>query len=219
MNFLTIALLAVQLVHLTDAQIPKPCAGMDEMTARECCPTPAALGEADPGPCGVNIGRGSCQPIANLNTEFADDVRENWPFNYFNMTCVCEEQFGGYDCGGCSFAYIDNDCSQKVVRERKPITELTEEEWVDYLNAIDKAKNSKSNYMVVTRNFTENVTELVDSMVNPTHYDMFVWLHHFAAKEAAVGQSKFTLKLLMCEWKVPYGAKFSKSIIFAVFAD
>ena len=167
------------------------------MTARECCPTPAVLGEADPGPCGVNIGRGSCQPLANGSSKFTGDVRENWPFNYFNMTCVCAEQFGGYDCGGCSFAYIGNDCSQKVLRKRKPITELTEEEWTDYLNAIAKAKNSKSNYMAITRNFTENVTELVDSMVNPTHYDMFVWLHHFAAKEAAVGQSKFTLKLLM----------------------
>ena len=124
MTFLTIALLAVQLAHLTDAQIPKPCAGIDQMTARECCPTPTVLGEADPGPCGVNIGRGSCQPIANLNKEFANDVRENWPLNYFNMTCVCAEQFGGYDCSGCSFAYIGNDCSQKVLRKRKPITEL-----------------------------------------------------------------------------------------------
>jgi len=167
MTFLAIALLAVQLAHLTHAQIPKPCAGIDEMTARKCCPTPAVLGEADLGPCGVNIGRGSCQPIANLNTEFANDVRENWPFNYFNMTCVCAEQFGGCDCGGCSFAYIGDDCSQKVLRERKPITELTEEEWADYLNAIAKAKNSESNYVVVTRNFTENVTELIGKLSIP----------------------------------------------------
>ena len=194
LTFLTIALFAVQLAHLTDAQIPKPCAGIDEMTARKCCPTPAVLGETDPGPCGVNIGRGSCQEIANLNSEFANDVRENWPFNYFNMTCVCAEQFGDYDCSVCSFAYIGDDCTRKVVRERKPITVLTEEEWADYLNGIAKAKNSESNYVVVTRDFTENVTELIDSMVTPTHYDMFVWLHHFVAKDLFVGLSKFTLK-------------------------
>ena len=183
MFYITIALLVVSLAQEAYSQIPKPCAGIDEMTTRKCCPIPVVAKQTDPGPCGVNIRRGSCQIITNVDSKFTDDARENWPFDYFNATCKCAERFGGYDCGECGFSYIGNDCSQKVTRERKSITLLTDEEWKKYINAMKKAKTSKSRFMVITRTFTEDIHELINSMVNPTHYDLFVWLHHFAAKD------------------------------------
>jgi len=182
MSSAIIVLLALSLASRADAQIPKRCANFANLTARECCPTPNVTNEADPGPCGVNIGRGSCQQIGNY--QFTDDVRQNWPLGYFDRVCVCSDRFGGYDCGECSFAYVGNDCSQTVIRKRKSLERLTDGEWRKYHNILNKTRNSPSRYMVVTIPHTTDVQALIDSMVNPTLYELFVWMHHFAAKDS-----------------------------------
>ena len=175
-------LLALLLAQKADSQIPIPCAGIDELTARECCPTPTK--GTNPGPCGVNNGRGSCEPIISVERSFTGDARDNWPYHYFDKTCVCVGKFGGYDCGECDFGYIGDDCSQNVIRERKPTSTLTPPEWAEYLDVLNTTKTSKSRYMVVTVNHTQNIAELIASMDNPTHYDLFVWMHHFIAKDS-----------------------------------
>ena len=38
--------------------------------------------------------------------------------------------------------------------------------------------------MVVTTQRTKNIDDLVRSMKNPTLYELFVWMHHFAAKDS-----------------------------------
>jgi len=192
MLFGTIVFLALSLGQKTDAQIPIPCATFDALTERKCCLTPTSAGENDPGPCGVNVGRGSCQKVSIANSTFTDDVRINWPIGYFNRTCVCSERFGGYDCGECSFAYIGSDCSRKVLRNRVSITTLTDGEWKEYRNALRTARTTPSRYMVVTTTLTGNVQDLIDSMVKPTIYELFVWMHHYMAKDNEIdGMSIF----------------------------
>ena len=178
----SIVLLALSLTSRADAQIPIPCANSASLTAHECCPTPSVTNEADPGPCGINIGRGLCRQIGDY--QFTDDVRQNWPLGYFDRVCVCSERFGGYDCGECSFAYTDNDCSQKVLRKRKSLERLTDGEWREYHNVLQMTRSSSSRYMVVTIPHTTDVQALIRSMKNPTLYELFVWLHHFAAKDS-----------------------------------
>ena len=180
---LLVAFLAV-VVSVAKAQIPIPCATLESLTARTCCPVPDKLENA--GPCGVSLGRGSCQPIAIPDSEFDSeetDVRMKWPIQYFNSTCACAERYGGVDCGECSYAYNDgtSKCAKRTVRARKSIAELSDEDWKEYRDTLLQAQTSPSRYMVVTVNFTTDLQELVDSMVHPSVYHMFVWVHYMAS--------------------------------------
>ena len=175
-------------VFIVDAQIPIPRANVESLTARLCCPVPDPNTFENAGPCGANLGRGSCQPIAIPDSEFnpaETDVRLNWPIQYFNSTCVCAERFGGYDCGECSYAYNDGttDCEKKTVRPRISVAEMTDDDWTGYRAALMKVKFNPSRYTVATINFTTDLQALVYSMVNPTSYDLFTWIHHTAAKD------------------------------------
>ena len=178
----TIVLLALSLAQKAHSQIPIPCAGTAEMTARKCCPIPEGT---DPGPCGVNNGRGSCTVAIpdDENLSFTNDARDNWPYQYFDQTCVCEGKYGGYDCGECDFGYTGDDCSRSVTLERKSTSTLTSTEWTKYLAILKMLKTNQSRYVVVPVTHTQNIAELIGSMVNVTHYDLFVWMHHFVAKD------------------------------------
>ena len=169
-----------------DAQIPIPCATLESLTARTCCPVPDPSTFEDAGPCGVNLGRGSCEPITVPDSYFngaETDIRINWPIQYFNSTCVCAERFGGYDCGECSYAYNDGtlECKEKTVRARKSVTDMTDDDWKQYRAILLQAQNSPSRYVAVIANFTTDLQTLVDSMVNPSIYHMFVWIHYTAS--------------------------------------
>ena len=177
-------LLVLVLVSLVaKAQIPLQCANIESLTARTCCPVPGDL--LDAGPCGVNLGRGSCQPVAVPDSKFdaeQTDACANWPIQYFNSTCVCSERFGGVDCRECSYAYNDEgNCEHKTVRPRKSLAELTDDEWRKYVAVLLQAQASPSRYMVVTVNFTTDYQSLLDSMTRPSVYHMFVWVHYTAS--------------------------------------
>ena len=181
-----------------DAQIPIPCATVESLRARRCCPTPNSTLFPNAGRCGANltIPRGSCQPIAISDSKFnaeETDERMNWPIQYFNSTCVCEKNFGGFDCGECDYAYNDGttECSQKTVRARNSIADLKDVDWQKLTNALMNAKTRLSRYMVVI-NYTTDPEVLVSPthMVRPTHYDLFIWFHHFVAKDNDLTISK-----------------------------
>ena len=185
-------LVAVILAHDASAQIPIPCANEESLAEGKCCPTPNIEG-ADA--CGQNVGRGSCQLVSiqrTLNEEQEGDVRVNWPLLYFNQTCVCNFRYGGFDCGECSYDYNDgtDECKKKTVRPRLSAATMDDNQWKDYTAALEQAKNRKSRYMVVTTNYTTNVRETVNSMVNPTHYDLFIWMHHLVSKDSDVTRGK-----------------------------
>ena len=199
---LTVLLVAVFVTRYVCAQIPIPCANTESLGTRTCCPVPNDLTE-NAGPCGVNLNRGSCKNIAIPDSKFdpsETDARKNWPIQYFNMTCVCAERFGGVDCGECSYAYNDGttECTQKTIRPRKSVSDMTDADWKQYRETLLKAKTSPSRYMIVPIDFTthEALVEsmideaLVDSMINPTTYDLFTWMHHTAAKDNDVTISK-----------------------------
>ena len=176
-------LFAVFLAVNVRAIIPLPCADrIDSFATRTCCPVPDL---PDAGPCGANLGRGSCRPVAVPDSKFdaeQKDVRVNWPIQYFNSTCVCGERFRGVDCGECSYAYNDGgNCERKTVLPRKSVAELTDEDWRDFVAVLLRAQAFPSRYMVVTVNFTTDYQTLVDSMTRPSVYHMFVWVHYTAS--------------------------------------
>ena len=194
-----ILFLAVFLPTYVDAIIPLPCANMHSLTNRTCCPTPNATLFPGAGQCGVNLGRGSCAPVTNPEYKSSEtDVRKNWPVQYFMSVCKCNESFGGFDCGECSFAYNDGTttCTTKTVRPRVSVSSMNGDEWKTYLNALGTIKTDASRYMVATNrpsgaSRADKVKSVVDSLVQPTTYDLFVWLHHLVAKDNDVTKCKY----------------------------
>ena len=185
-------LFAVFLAVNVRAIIPLPCADrIDSFATRTCCPVPDL---PDAGPCGANLGRGSCRPVAVPDSKFdaeQKDVRVNWPIQYFNSTCVCNERFGGVDCGECSYAYNDGgNCEQKTVLPRKSVGNMTGNEWAYYLAALQAVKFGSARYVVSTVNFTTDLETLMESLVRPTTYDLFTWIHYTAAKDNMVTLGK-----------------------------
>ena len=180
------AVIVILLCLVADVRaiIPIPCANLDSLTSRSCCPSPDLPGA---GPCGVNLGRGSCRPVAipdSLFDQGQTDVRRHWPIQYFNSTCVCGERFGGFDCGECSYAYNDGtrECLQKTVLPRRSVGDMSDQEWNYYLAAV---KLNPARYVVSTAPFRPDLQKLLDSTVRPTTYNLFIWMHYSAAKDNA----------------------------------
>ena len=91
-------LLLLQHVQSTSAQIPTVCSDADSLENAICCPT------TSDGVCGENANRGQCVSLATPPRYDTADVRANWP-HYFNQTCQCIGNYGGYDCSRCKFGY------------------------------------------------------------------------------------------------------------------
>ena len=168
-----------------EAQVPKVCSSIEILVNKTCCPT----SETNPsfGPCGVNAGRGICTDVSKIcytgyKQEFVPfDTRLNWPMYFFNRTCKCNENYGGFDCGECEFGYTGNDCKTKLpMRIRKSVTAKTAAEWTTYNKQLQKAKNISSRYAIV---LPTDLSDISTSIVrNLSVYDHLVWCHVFAAK-------------------------------------
>ena len=157
---------------LIQAQIPKDCAS----TGRTCCPVPTGVTGATTG-CGNNLGRGVCRSVSSqCYTEYPNngDPRRNWPSYFFDQICHCNGNYSGFDCGECRFGYEGNDCNTKSkLRERRNIMNMNNSEWKDYNIKIIRSKNAEeSRYVVVLDN----------KPVSISLYNMFVWMHHYVAK-------------------------------------
>ena len=186
---LSVVVLVLAVFHAAievGAIIPVPCATTESLTSRTCCPVPSIPGATQ---CGANLKRGSCQQITIPESEYSgteSDVRKRWPVQYFNRTCVCNERYGGFDCGECSYGYNDGaDCMEKTVRKRRSVGNMNDNDWKEYRTALRAVKDSRARYMVA-KTRTSDPQVVYDSLVRPTTYDLFVWIHHFVAKDNEV---------------------------------
>ena len=210
------ALFLCQLLAVKKARaiVPIQCANLESLQSRSCCPTPAGLPGA--GPCGAGLGRGSCRPVAVPDSQFdphQTDVRVRWPIQYFNSTCACSERFGGVDCGECSYAYNDGtrDCEKKTILPRKSVGDLTDQEWKDYVAALKIIKFNPARYVVSTKNFTTDLELVLESMVRPTTYDLFIWIHYQAAKDntATLRKCAYVVHVCLCFALTAFGTNYT----------
>ena len=167
---------------LVQAQIPKDCATTESLTSRTCCPIPTGASNA----CGNNLGRGECRlvsPYCYAQYPNNGDPRLNWPSYFFNRTCHCNGNYAGYDCGECKFGYEGNDCNTKsTLRERRNIMDMTDSEWEDYNNKINKSKHAEESRYVILLFNEDDGNAFNAKPVNISLYDMFTWMHHYVAK-------------------------------------
>ena len=157
---------------LSNGQFPVECMDNAALQSRMCCPRSCS-------------SRGTCASL-NLTTPLQFDnttVRNNWPY-YFTRVCVCNGNYAGFDCSRCKYGYYGNDCSEKIVLPRRPISELSDSEWNDYISILKAARNFSSGYFVFLEEPSApdtDLTTLRKTVVNL--YDLFIWQHHYAAKD------------------------------------
>ena len=97
--------------------------------------------------------------------------------------CRCNGNYSGYDCSRCKFGHYGPDCSQSQVLPRRPIASYTDEEWEELIEIIQLLRSHDSGYTVILEESFPGDSSLL--MTNITLYKLYVWLHHYAAKDSA----------------------------------
>uniref|UniRef100_H2Y9I6 Tyrosinase copper-binding domain-containing protein n=1 Tax=Ciona savignyi TaxID=51511 RepID=H2Y9I6_CIOSA len=179
---------------LVSAQFPRVCATFESIVSHECCPLLGGTGS----PCGEAEGRGSCVDITIDDLPHGQqyvlvgiDDRERWPERFFNRSCVCNGNFGGFDCSGCKPGWQGDNClTRRPPAIRQNIMNMTQEDREFFLDVLDRSKTAvHPDYVVAQDHYRnlipENTTE--PNFVNITIYDLFVWVHYYSVRDTLLG--------------------------------
>ncbi|CAK8689246.1 unnamed protein product [Clavelina lepadiformis] len=190
--FVNVLLVVLSFIPASRAQFPRACATLQAYLSHECCPL--VNGSA----CAKDTGRGSCSDISIDDAPHGQqyvlvgiDDRERWPERFFNRSCVCNRNFGGFDCSGCKYGWQGNDCSQRrPVVVRKNVLNMDEDEREKFLEVLDLSKTTPHPDYVIAQDhyrnlLSENGTRL--NYVNISIYDLFVWVHYYSVRDTLLG--------------------------------
>ena len=128
-----------------------------------------------------NRGGGACVSLNLPNSNETSAVRRNWP-HYFTQSCQCNVNYADYDCSRCKFGYIRFDCNKNKVIPRRPARELTDEDWITFIDIIKRSRTYDSGYTAVLEESTPGNASLV--MTNFSLYHFYIWIHHLTAKDS-----------------------------------
>ncbi|XP_037123810.1 tyrosinase [Syngnathus acus] len=186
---------AVLVLHLLGScfcQFPRPCANAEGLRTKECCP----VWEGDGSACGALSGRGFCtevvvsdEPHGPQYPHSGIDDRERWPLAFYNRTCRCAGNYGGFDCGECRFGYWGANCAEYRESVRRNILTLSAADQQKFISYLNLAKNTISPDYVIA---TATRAEMGENGENPmfadiNSYDLFVWMHYYVSRDAFLG--------------------------------
>ena len=188
-KLLLVALLSAVAIDSIAAQFPSACSGADSLSTRRCCPD-AGSGR---GVCGGSAGHGQCvhitvTPSGRSEEESHKVVRDQWP-HYFTQVCECSGNYAGVDCSRCKYGYYGDRCSMKSVNDRRPLSAFDAADWSDYKDILNMTRNHNSGYFVFKQEPARGATSFEDlsKAESVTLYNLFVWVHHYAAKDSEKG--------------------------------
>lgn len=192
MRSLCASLALLQLLGTCLCQFPRPCANSEGLRSKECCP----VWEGDGSACGALSGRGFCadvevseEPHGPQYPHSGIDDRERWPLAFFNRTCRCAGNYGGFNCGECRFGYWGSNCAEYRESVRRNIMTLSSAEQQKFISYLNLAKNTISPDYVIS---TATREEMGENGENPMFsdintYDLFVWMHYYVSRDALLG--------------------------------
>ncbi|XP_039271284.2 L-dopachrome tautomerase-like [Styela clava] len=195
LNFVIGVLIIACLSVRTDAQFPRACATMGAYLSKECCPLMSGTGS----PCGQTERRGICsdivvdeQPWGGPYVLFGIDDRERWPERFFNRSCQCLGNFGGFDCSTCKPGWRGVNCDvRRPLAIRRDIREMSQEEATRFLDALDQAKTTPHPDYVIARDHYRNLLgengTSEPNYVDISIYDLFVWVHYYSVRDTLLG--------------------------------
>ncbi|XP_012986748.2 tyrosinase [Esox lucius] len=186
------SLLQLLLLRPSVGQFPRPCANSVSLRTKQCCP----VWEGDGSACGATSGRGFCEDVTVSEEpngpQFPHsgiDDRERWPLAFFNRTCRCAGNYGGFDCGECVFGYFGSRCAEQRQYLRKNIFSLSVAEQQRFISYLNLAKTTvAADYVIVTGTRAEMGENGENPMFfNVSVYDLFVWMHYYVSRDALLG--------------------------------
>ncbi|XP_030601273.1 tyrosinase isoform X2 [Archocentrus centrarchus] len=192
MRRLCVSLVLLQLIRTCFSQFPRPCVNSEALRTKECCPVWAGDGSA----CGALSGRGFCtevvvsdEPHGPQYPHSGIDDRERWPLAFFNRTCRCAGNYGGYNCGECRFGYWGSNCAEYRESVRRNILTMSTAEQQKFISYLNLAKNTINRDYVIS---TATRAAMGDNGENPMFsdintYDLFVWMHYYVSRDALLG--------------------------------
>ncbi|KAL0973450.1 hypothetical protein UPYG_G00203810 [Umbra pygmaea] len=186
--------LLIQLLCLRPclSQFPRPCANTEALRTKQCCP----VWEGDGSACGAMSGRGFCEDVTVSDEPNGPqyphsgiDDRERWPLAFYNRTCRCAGNYGGFDCGECKFGYFGNVCAEQRQSVRRNIISLSVSEQQRFISYLNLAKNTvAADYVIVTGTRAEMGANGENPMfADVSVYDLFVWMHYYVSRDALLG--------------------------------
>ena len=149
----------------------------ESLQTRQCCPNNCGDHR---GTC-VNINIPDPMELQYDNTT----VRDNWPY-YFTNLCRCNGNYAGFDCSRCKYGYYGDDCTQKMILPHRQLSDLNTAEWESYINILRDSRNYDSGYFVFLEEpnaTTSSDLTSLNKVGNVKLYDLFIWQHHYAAKD------------------------------------
>ncbi|KAJ0022180.1 hypothetical protein NQD34_009670 [Periophthalmus magnuspinnatus] len=192
MRSLCLLVLLLMLLDCCLCQFPRPCATSEGLRTKECCP----VWEGDGSACGALSGRGFCtevevsdEPHGPQYPHSGIDDRERWPTAFFNRTCRCAGNYGGFNCGECRFGYWGANCAEYRESVRRNILTLSTAEQQKFISYLNLAKNTISRDYVIS---TGTRAQMGVNGENPmfsdiSTYDLFVWMHYYVSRDAFLG--------------------------------
>ncbi|XP_071990190.1 tyrosinase [Engystomops pustulosus] len=172
-------------------QFPRACSSAEVLLSKECCP----IWSGDNSTCGEASGRGTCQNVVLSTSPVGPqfpfsgiDDRENWPTVFYNRTCHCEGNFMGYHCGDCKFGFTGPNCTVRRTLIRKEIFRMTSAEKDKFIAYLNLAKRTiGTDYVIATGTYEQMNNGSNPLFADITVYDLFVWLHYYASRDAFIG--------------------------------
>lgn len=188
---LLLALCCLLAPRLSRQQIPRPCATVEALTSKACCP----VWPGDGSICGASSGRGFCQEVTVSDLPNGPqyphrnvDDRERWPLVFFNRTCQCAGNYMGFDCGDCKFGFFGANCAERRESVRRNILQLSVPERQRFISYLNLAKTSVSpDYVIITGTYEQMENGTRPLFADVSVYDLFVWMHYYVSRDALLG--------------------------------
>ncbi|XP_038641681.1 tyrosinase-like [Scyliorhinus canicula] len=184
-------LLVLGMVARTQGQIPRSCATDWHISNRTCCPR----WWGDGSPCGSASKRGYCQelalsspwPAGQVGEGGAMDFRLAWPSYFFSRLCVCQQRYGGVDCGECAHGWVGSQCQQQHLVQRQDLWQMSVPERDLFLDRLLLAKQTVSSRYVIYASSSRQPASPF-RFQDASLYNVFAWAHYLCAKPRGDGQ-------------------------------